>query len=98
MTAFEDHEHAWLRLLVCQFLEADPGYDIHEYRLSDMLGAYGLRVSADTLRAQLAWLAEQGLVRLSAVGSGQLVRLTERGLDVASGTARVPGVARPRPV
>jgi hypothetical protein len=97
MIDFAEHEHAWLRLTVLQFLDADPGYDIHEYRLSDLLASYGQGVSADVLRAQITWLQEQGLVELTAVAGAYLVRARQRGIDVARGLARVPGIARPRP-
>lgn len=93
----EERDRAWLRLRVLQLLEADAGYDMHEYRLQELLEEFGLRPGGDRLRAQLAWLAEQGLVGLREIGGGRLARLTARGADAARGAVRVPGVGRPRP-
>jgi hypothetical protein len=54
------------------------------------------RQGADQMRVRLAWLDEQGLITLLGE-QVQVARLTLRGADVASGAARCPGVARPRP-
>ena len=48
------------------------------------------------MRGHLAWLDEQGLIVLAA-GDIQIATLTLRGEDAATGSARIPGVARPRP-
>jgi hypothetical protein len=50
------------------------------------------------VRSEIAWLAEQGLATSDELPGGLLVAtLTERGSDVASGRASVPGVQRPNP-
>ncbi|MCJ8285117.1 ArsR family transcriptional regulator [Halomonas sp.] len=84
------------RMVVLQALEEDPGYSHNEGVLRSVLGTFGHQVSRDSLRTELAWLAEQGLITLSDAGGVQVARLTARGQDVAQGHARVPGVARPR--
>lgn len=57
----------------------------------------GHAASADRIAGDLAWLGEQGLVELEQLQGVDVATLTERGLDVATGRATVPGVARPQP-
>lgn len=52
----------------------------------------GTRLSYDRLATELAWLREQGLITLSE----HTAKLTARGMDVATGVAHNPGVARPQ--
>jgi DNA-binding transcriptional ArsR family regulator len=70
-----------------------------EYETSQMMIYQALPVasSADAISADLAWLEEQGLVTLHNVSSITLARITQRGLDVAQGRSRCPGVAKPLP-
>ena len=84
------------RLILLQHLQAQNEYSSHEHLLREALAQLGQRISADALRAQLAWLEEQGLVMLAGEHI-QVATLTLRGSDVATGATRVPGVARPRP-
>lgn len=84
------------RLIVLQALEEDPGYSHNEGVLRSVLATMGHQVSRDALRTELAWLQEQGLIMVSDAGGVQVAKLTSRGQDVALGSARVPGVARPR--
>ena len=58
---------------------------------------YGHEVSLDALRTDLAWLAEQALVEVEDGAKVVFGTLTQRGLDVAEGRAKVPGVTRPGP-
>ena len=84
------------RLVILRLLGEVPGFDLNESILQDGLNAYGLDISRDGLRTQLAWLAEQGLVTLEKLGGTQKAVLTSRGEDVAQGRAVVPGIKRPR--
>ena len=86
-----------VRLAVLQVLEQDAQYAHNETVLQAALSAVGHGVSADRLRSELAWLAEQGLLAVSDVGGLQVAKLTARGGDAALGRTNVPGVARPRP-
>ena len=86
-----------VRLAVLQVLEQDAQYAHNETVLQAALSAVGHGVSADRLRSELAWLAEQGLLAVSDVGGLQVAKLTARGGDVVLGHAQIPGVARPRP-
>lgn len=92
-THFAEH----LRLALLQQLEAVPGYQANAAILQTLVAAIGVPASRDQVRAELAWLAEQGLVEIMDVGGLLVATLTERGQDVARGLALVPGVRRPLP-
>lgn len=85
------------RLVILRCLNEDPGYSLNESVLQSMLEALGHNVSRDRIRTDLAWLAEQGLCTIAEVVSVQVARITDRGIDVATGRTLVPGVKRPRP-
>lgn len=90
------NEHA--RLAMLQLLQADADYSINENVLQHALQSIGHSLSADALRTQAAWLAEQGLLVTRLVGADlQVHQVSRRGEDVALGRVTVPGVARPRP-
>lgn len=84
----------WRRLIL-DTLAAAGGYEASPDLLHMVLDGQLTRLSRDQLRTHLAWLAEQGLIRLESVGGLELARLTSRGQDVAADRAQVPGVARP---
>ena len=83
------------RLVILRSL-VDVGGEANESILNDCLDAYGHRVSRDQVRAQLAWLQEQGVVTIERVGSYMVASLTGRGQDVAEGRCVVPGIKKPR--
>lgn len=86
------------RLAVLKFLKDDSDYTLNTSILQDGLTAIGLDISRDKLETEVNWLAEQGLVEIEHYRTVTVVKLTGRGLDVAEGRARVPGVKRLRPV
>ena len=86
-----------VRLAILRILEQDAQYAHNEAVLQSALSALGHGVSADRLRSELAWLAEQGLLAVEDAGGLQVAKLTRRGGDAAMGRASAPGVARPRP-
>lgn len=62
--------------------------------MADVVNRLGVPTSRDTMRVELAWLEEQGLIT-TLVDEGLIVAtLTERGNDCADGRAMVPGVRR----
>ena len=75
----------------------DCGDSANESILQTCLQTYGHKVSRDSVRTQLAWLKEQGLVSLSDVSGCYVAEITGRGDEVASGLITVPGVKKPRP-
>ncbi|MBY6223576.1 ArsR family transcriptional regulator [Ferrimonas balearica] len=85
------------RLAILRLLNEAQGGDLNDSILQDAMAQFGLDISRDALRTELAWLAEQGLVALAEVYHTQVASLTARGADVALGRAQVPGIKRPRP-
>lgn len=95
---FESYLNADARLVLLRTLAQDSDYRLNDRLLAVAARGLGHDLSFDRLRVQLSWLAEQELLTLeTGAGGVQIATLTERGLDVAAGRARVPGVARPEP-
>ena len=94
---FAERVRADLRLAVLRLLEASGVVGLQTALLRDLLEDRGRRPSADQLATELAWLAEQGLLAVADCDDGQVARATARGIDVATGRATSPGVARPAP-
>lgn len=86
------------RLAILRFLAKDEDYALNDSILQTALGTLGHGVSRDTVRSDIAWLAEQGLITVDcSLIEFHVARLTPRGNDVAVGRASVPGVKRPSP-
>ncbi|HMN55633.1 MAG TPA: ArsR family transcriptional regulator [Ottowia sp.] len=92
--AFQEHDR---RLVLLRGLAAAAQYRANAYLLRRYCDAVGHVVSADRIEADLAWLADSGLVALAGEGGVTVATLTPRGLDVSTGRTDVPGVARPQP-
>lgn len=97
MSEFSDLLRADRRLVILRLLADGDDYAVNLYLLHAAMPGFGHVVSVDAIEADLAWLEEQGLVTVSETGGLKIARLTNRGDDVATGRARVPGVKRPRP-
>lgn len=97
--SYADVITADIRLVILRFLmEADGDYRLNSsilHKLLDLKAGY--TTPRDKMVTELHWLKEQGYIDLEEAGTLYIVTLTQRGLDVASGSARVPGVARPSP-
>ncbi len=86
------------RLGILLLLSESTDYKANQFLILSALDTvYGHMVSMDRLRADLAWLAEQGLVTIADTGGVLVPELSGRGLDIAQGRANHPGVKRPRP-
>ncbi|WP_346815488.1 VpaChn25_0724 family phage protein [Aeromonas hydrophila] len=84
------------RLVILRSL-LDIGGAANESILNDCLDQLGTgRVTRDRVKILLAWLEEQGLVRIERLATVQVAHLTGRGQDAAEGRATVPGVKKPR--
>ncbi|MDP1617329.1 ArsR family transcriptional regulator [Phenylobacterium sp.] len=94
-TVFQQH----LRLAILRVLDEMPGCKANSSILHSAMETLGFSATRDTVRNELAWLAEQNLVVCSDTSMTSLViaTLTERGGDVAAGRAVAPGVQRPTP-
>ena len=89
-------EHA--RIAILRLLEEAPKYTSNVAMMTTLLQDFGIGFSRDQVDGEAAWLAEQGLVTRTALASGLVVvTATQRGVDVAQGTVRHPGVRRPSP-
>lgn len=87
------------RLIMLRELHDTNGYTSNDSVLQMVLDKWGQKMSRDRVRTELAWLSDQCLVTLYPLGDSgaQRVTLTERGLDVVTGAATVPGIQRPSP-
>lgn len=85
------------RLVILRTL-TETGLAANEMVLKQALDHFGHHVSSDLVRADIAWLAEQDLLRIeklnAASGELWLVHLNRAGQDVADGRATRPGIAR----
>jgi Fe2+ or Zn2+ uptake regulation protein len=95
---YKAHFLSHLRLAILRLLAEAPGYSLNSSIITDAVAQLGLAATRDQVRGEIAWLAEQGLAASDDLPGGLMVAtLTERGGDVASGRAHVPGVQRPMP-
>jgi len=85
------------RLVLLRLLLQSAGYQANAFLLQTALVTQGHNASLDRIKSDLAWLAEQGLLRSDALGEVVIATLTARGADVASGRASQPGVKFPLP-
>lgn len=86
-----------IRLVTLRLLSEMPAYRSNSSVLTAALESYGHAVSRDQVKTELRWLEEQGLVTVDDMDTVLVATLTERGGDVASGRASVPGVKKPGP-
>lgn len=86
------------RLSILLVLQHTPGYCANAFLLREAVDQiYGHTASLDQIRTDIAWLAEQNLVRSHEAASTTLATLSERGSDVALGRTTQPGVKKPSP-
>jgi len=89
-------EHA--RIAILRMLEEAPKYTSNVAMITALLQDFGIGFTRDQVAGEGAWLEEQGLVTRTELASGLVViTATQRGLDVAQGIVRHPGVQRPAP-
>lgn len=82
------------RRAILAALSLAAAYTLPERGLRAQVEAVGYIASLDVLRADIAWLADIGLVDRAELDH---IILTDRGLDIVLGRAQVPGVRRPEP-
>ena len=97
MTPFSELQQSDRRLVILRVLAESAGYCSNEHLVRSVVGNLGHAVGAERLRADLVDLQEMGLLTTDGVAGVTIATLTEKGLDVASGTLTVPGVKRPMP-
>jgi hypothetical protein len=94
-TNFAAHLSEDRRLVILRVLLESAAFTANEYVLQSMVERFGHVTSGDRIRTDLAWLQEQGLVRVEEVATVQIAMLLQRGEDVALGRIITPGVKRP---
>lgn len=94
--AEELQQHA--RLAILRMLEDAPRYTSNVSIMTDLLPRFGITYSRDQVVTELSWLAEQGMLTSEELAGGFIVATaTTRGVEIAQGIAKHPGVQRPRP-
>jgi hypothetical protein len=86
------------RLVILQALSAAPCYMLMDAVINKQLSSHGLATGHDSLKAELMWLNEQGLIVYKQEDSFATATLTARGNDVRQGLSTMPGVSRPEPL
>jgi hypothetical protein len=88
-------EHA--RIAILRLLEGAPKYASNDSMLTTLLGPLGIAFTRDQVLSELTWLEEQGLAITEMMAGLTVATATMRGVEVAQGIVRHPGVQRPRP-
>lgn len=82
------------RRMIVDLLSADPEGSDSAFVLSAALNQLGDPAGFEQVDAELGWLASEGLVEFTFESEEiRLARVTEKGMSVAAGSLRVPGVA-----
>lgn len=97
MTSYAETLSRHRRLAILRHLEALPDYTSNASILRDVCDGVGVTSNTDQILADIAWLAEQGLVTRVEHGTYTVATATVRGCEVARGDATHPGVQRPSP-
>lgn len=94
--SFENHLKEEMRLVMLRLLNELPSYRGNSSTLHSGLDHYGLSFSRDQVKTELHWLKDQGCLELELDNPNVLVvKLTERGQDIATGRQRTYGIKRP---
>jgi len=94
---YAEHIAEHRRLSILRLLLESPGYAANDSVIQSALKRFALIASRDTVKADIAWLAEQLLIETETVEHLVVATLAQRGADVARGDAEVPGVQKPGP-
>ena len=86
-----------IRLVILRALAEDLNYSHNDSIIHAIVKKFGHKVSRDRVRTELAWLRDQCLISIEMVSDTYVATITQRGVDVASGDATIPGVKRPGP-
>lgn len=95
MSQYAEYLREDYRLVILRLLVEQTAYRANSSVLTMALDNYGHTLSRDQVKTELYWLAEQGTLTLNDIGPVLVATLTERGQEVATGRARVPGIKRP---
>lgn len=82
------------RLVILRFLSENQG-TANESVINKVLESYGHKISRAQVKNHLYYLVEQDLIELETVLNTDVAHITDRGVDVSAGRAKVPGVGVP---
>lgn len=85
------------RRAILTLLAYDNDYRLSADMIVDGLRANGQTITHDQLLSEMHWLAEQGFITLTTIAVLTIATLTDRGLDIARGQTRAPGIRDLRP-
>ncbi|ASF47010.1 hypothetical protein CEK71_13530 [Methylovulum psychrotolerans] len=85
------------RLHLLKTLQVASGYRASADLLKMALQNMGDAAPTSVIKADLAWLEQLGLVSTTEHSGMTIALLRNEGVDVASGTSVVPGIARAQP-
>lgn len=89
--------HEDSRRMILWLLFYDSDYTLGDDILYRGFELYNKPITRDQLAEALSWLDEKAYITLSTEHGITHATLTDRGLEIAKGTARVPGVRDLRP-
>ena len=94
----KDVQRTYHRRTILSLLLYDADYRLSVDMLELVLDAAGHNLTRDQIETEAAWLEEQGYVTRERPARGLVVvTLTDRGLEIARGKVRVPGIRDLRP-
>lgn len=97
MTDYAELTRQHARLAILRFVEGAPKYTSNASMLAQILPQVGISYTRDQVVTELHWLQEQGMVVIEDHGVIVVATATVRGVEIAQGIARHPGITRPRP-
>jgi len=97
MSSYQETLSENARIAILRLLEEAPKYTGNVSMITQLLHNLGIGFTRDQVSGEVSWLKEQGLVTTEDHAGFIVVTATVRGVEVAQGIARHPGVKRPRP-
>lgn len=91
----ELRQHA--RIAILRMLEDAPQHTSNVSMMASLLPQMGIGFTRDQTTSEVNWLKEQGLATVEDHGNFIVATATVRGVEVAQGLVKHPGVKRPRP-
>lgn len=85
------------RLGILRHLERCSDFTSNASILVDVLRGVGVTSTRSQVITELSWLAENGFVENTDGGDFVITTATERGIEIAQGSATHPDIQRPHP-
>ncbi len=95
--SFPDDLAKHRRITILRFLMDSPSYTSNSSILTDTCNGLGVATSRAQMHGEIAWLEENSFVTSEGEQGFQVVKITDRGLDIAKGISFHPDIKRPRP-